>query len=45
MDTAFRPPTKGEIEMTFARIFDNTVAVAFVALSLMLAGATAIVGA
>jgi hypothetical protein len=31
--------------MTFARIFDNTVAVAFVAISMMLAGATAIVGA
>jgi hypothetical protein len=45
MDTAFRPPTKGETEMTFARIFDNTVAIAFVAISVMLAGATAIVGA
>jgi hypothetical protein len=31
--------------MTFARLFDNTVAVAFVAISMMLAGATAIVGA
>ena len=31
--------------MTFARFFDSTVAVAFVALSIMLAGATAIVGA
>ena len=31
--------------MTFARVFDNTVAVAFVAISMMLAGATAIVGA
>ena len=30
---------------TFARFFDTTVVVAFVALSVMLAGATAIVGA
>lgn len=30
--------------MTFARIFDNTVVFAFVAISMMLAGATAIVG-
>ena len=29
----------------FARFFDTTVVVAFVALSVMLAGATAIVGA
>ena len=45
MDTAFRPPTTGDTEMTFARLFDSTVAIAFVAISIMLAGATAIVGA
>lgn len=36
----------GETQMTaFNHVFDTTVAVAFVALSLMLAGATAILGA
>ena len=46
MDMPLGAPNNGETQMTaFNHVFDTTVAVAFVALRLMLAGATAILGA